>query len=276
MKIIEDLSKPIKLSIKKYAANPSVKQATNVARVMWDWGDKTHKLVSMEFEDNGYTKGCKKTCDFCCFQNVSINIFEAIVISNWIRDNLNEKTKRTIYENTKLIFINSKGDTKDSERWKRREPCACLDKESNTCLIYPARPLECRLAISHNKNACQNDFNNKDTNNISVAPPSGIKFNLPEETEFQDEINTISDYVFLSLLDAISTYLMSMISSKHEINGKFILPKTTKLVDSLTKMELNRVLKYSLSSEVNLKIKSLVRLKSNAVSKCAKVTDAVG
>ena len=270
MKIIEDLSKPIKLSIKKYASDPSVKQARNVTVTLWDWGDKTYKSVSDDFNDNGFTKDCDKSCDFCCFQNVSINVFEAIVISDWIRDILNINKK--LYENAKLININSIDDTNDSERWKRREPCACLDKENKTCIIYPVRPLECRLAISHDKKACQSSFNNKTTQSISVCPPSGVGIKLPKETVYQDEINDIADYVHISLVDAISTYLMGIICSKREIQGKYIYPRTMKQKIFLSNMELNRTLKFTLKGETNIKIKSLVRLKPNATSECAKIT----
>lgn len=275
MKRLDNLLIPLLSSIKSYASDPSVKKAKKVTSALWNWGDKTHESVRVEFSENGYTKECHEACDYCCYQNVSINVFEIIVISDWIRDNLNENIKTNLYENAKSIYINSLEDTNDSERWSRREPCACLDKESKMCIIYPVRPLECRSAISHDKKSCQANFNDETSKSISVLPPSGVVIKLPEETEFMHLINNLADYVSISLVQATSTYLMSDIYSKRELIGKFINPKTSKLRWSLTNMELNRALNFTLSGEANMKIKSLVRLKPDGVFKCAKTTDSM-
>lgn len=272
MKVIDDLLKPLKLSLKRYSSDPSLKQAKNVTKTMWYWGDKTYKCVDLDFNDNGYTNDCVKGCDYCCFQNVRINIFEAMVITDWIRNNLDEKKISNIYKRTELLFISSKDDTNDSERWNRRQSCPCLDQESKTCIIYEVRPLECRLAISHDKIGCQSSFDDKTTKSISVIPPSGVGVILPKETKHQNLLNSISDYVTISLVESISDYLMSGILSQREISGKFVFPKTNKLLISMTDMELSRTLKYTLNGDTNQRIKSLVRLKPEEISECAKIT----
>jgi len=275
MKTLDNLLPQILPSIKRYSSDPSVKSAKKITEALWAWGDQTHEKMILDLNEHGYAKGCEKTCSYCCYQNVNINVFEAIVITDWIRDNLNENILSKIYENTKSIYNNSIEDTFDSERWRRREPCSCLDHENKTCIIYPVRPLECRLAISHDINSCQGNFYNKATTSITIFPPSEIEINLPEETEFKHLINDISDYVHISMVGAISTYLMDKILSKRELTGKFVYPKTQNLQSSINNMELNKMLNYTLNGDVSIKIKSLVRLKPDGVFECAKTTDSM-
>ena len=116
---------------------------------------------------------CSDGCAACCFHWVEdVNSFECEIIAEYIRCNFPDKINtilKTIKKDEKLIvelerITNIKMDEAEKELrennsefdnidvllssfYQFKRPCPLLDK-NNRCIVYPVRPLTCRIYLS--------------------------------------------------------------------------------------------------------------------------------
>jgi Fe-S-cluster containining protein len=118
----------------------------------------------------GREKTCAAGCASCCFHWVEdVNSFEAELIADLVRrempDRVGAVVDRCERDGRELERLNAIVEAKlaaagrDGEEidpvdlllasWYRlKRPCPLLDPESGTCLVYPLRPLTCRMYVS--------------------------------------------------------------------------------------------------------------------------------
>lgn len=116
--------------------------------------------VTAQLAEGGRAVSCKAGCGACCRQMVSISIFEAEALSDWIRTLPEEKQEQLASRfHQALLALGAAGiiDRLVNEDWLAetesarklaldylyaRVPCPFLEEES--CSIHPIRPLICR------------------------------------------------------------------------------------------------------------------------------------
>jgi Fe-S-cluster containining protein len=105
---------------------------------------------------------CKKSCSFCCYQQIEVMNVENEIITNFINDKVDNQTKAIIKEDLTTWFNffdqntpNNKtldaGDIFRDFRIKvasRAVKCPFLI--NNLCSIYEVRPFACRIHIVEN------------------------------------------------------------------------------------------------------------------------------
>lgn len=99
---------------------------------------------------------CRKGCAKCCYQPVFMLPYEAIFIIRFLNKYYKEKIT-----DIKLMCEKKHNITSvlsPNKLLSHRQECPFLRK--NTCIIYPARPMACRIYLSYSQKSCENSFNN--------------------------------------------------------------------------------------------------------------------
>jgi len=131
--------------------------------------DVFQKVIILDTEESIC---CKDGCTMCCLHwTEDVYSFEAEIIAQYLKENHSDKIKgimQSFYEDA-LKFISvqdmidqkledqTKEDLEDekvdridlllSSFYQLRRPCALLD-ENQKCIIYPVRPLTCRIYVN--------------------------------------------------------------------------------------------------------------------------------
>jgi Fe-S-cluster containining protein len=95
---------------------------------------------------------CKKGCDFCCHQPVYALDYEMQFLNTFIKANFPEEEQREIKIRAKKNRDFLK-DTNKTEILNSKQPCPLL--RDDTCSVYEARPMACRIYLSTNVNTCK-------------------------------------------------------------------------------------------------------------------------
>jgi len=104
---------------------------------------------------DGSPSECKKGCAFCCFQPVFAVSHEMLYLKDFIIRNLSaEKQEEFIDRSRKksLLTLNKSLE----EQQKISFACPFLD--SNSCMVYEARPMSCRIYLSSSVSSCRQEF----------------------------------------------------------------------------------------------------------------------
>ncbi len=98
---------------------------------------------------------CGKGCSWCCRQAVLILPYEALYMMNYIEESLDITVKKKI-----LKRIRDKNEVtspmKVQEFLHFKSPCPMLNED--TCMIYPARPMACRIYLSSDLESCRHEY----------------------------------------------------------------------------------------------------------------------
>ena len=266
---LPDLMNPLRVSFKRFLQNESVGNANKVASVIWTWSEESYAKIVHESALHGYPAGCSAGCYFCCHQNVQINIFEAISLADWIRSNLDETKQQIILNKAKSITAEIKSDKLDSQRWKKRLKCACLDESSGECLVYIARPMECRIGISASAKDCGDRYCDEESNSVTVQPPFAMSVRLPP-VEFT--YSNLPDYVAGCLIFTTQSYWLDKFATSKELKMKILSPSVIEKSGMPINMELSKTLSFIFDGSVDENLKALVRVKDFALDACEKHT----
>jgi len=97
---------------------------------------------------------CGAGCASCCNAHVGVEMAEAFVILESLRETRSDDTVADLLART-AERASAVGGLDPAARWAARVPCIFLDEEAGTCTIYEARPLACRGYNSTNRDACE-------------------------------------------------------------------------------------------------------------------------
>ncbi|MCK5080868.1 MAG: hypothetical protein KAQ63_01780 [Candidatus Moranbacteria bacterium] len=118
---------------------------------------RLHDELTVEYRKD-HVLACRKGCDYCCHQLVCCSAAEMGLIVNFFK-NLPRERRRRISRGIKKKAWKFYGENKKviegSSRWEMLDnflrskllgvPCIYLSKQGQ-CLIYPVRPIDCRVA----------------------------------------------------------------------------------------------------------------------------------
>jgi len=100
---------------------------------------------------------CGKGCSWCCKQSVLILPYEALCMMNYLEESVDAKSKKKIH-----MQISDKNRVtahmKVQEFLQFKSPCPMLNEDS--CMIYPARPMACRIYLSSDVESCRHEYHN--------------------------------------------------------------------------------------------------------------------
>ena len=98
---------------------------------------------------------CAKGCAWCCHQPVYANSAEILYLLEYIRKNFSPEKIQEIMARaeTKNRKASGLGEHRISAL---KHPCPLLEEES--CTVYPARPMACRIYLSASVESCRHFF----------------------------------------------------------------------------------------------------------------------
>lgn len=133
--------------------------------------NKTTQLIAKWFERKyaevdqlmvPFSKNCKRNCDWCCYQSIEILNWEKPLILNYISKKLPENQKSIIKQKLSfwLHYFNNMVPSNDIlsahdvfikfQQQQGKDRIACSFLNHHECLIYPVRPLSCRMHVNEN------------------------------------------------------------------------------------------------------------------------------
>lgn len=156
---------------------------------------------------------CKKGCSACCYQIVTISIYDAIRIAESLLFISNDDVEVISQQAKKNVSINNKIKV-DSERWAHQLPCPFL--LDNVCFIHSDRPIVCLATNSISSDLCNNQLRNRNKRGHEVigANPSNVtgSFINNELVRVAAELNNlfpqaIYNFAFQIDLDKLVEYI---------------------------------------------------------------------
>ena len=104
--------------------------------------------------EDGQPVSCKKSCAWCCHQEVFAITHEFLYLSDYVQRHLSEADRNVVLERARdkvKISMNKSVE----EQLKIRSACPFL--ESNSCMVYEARPMACRIYLSASVSSCKKE-----------------------------------------------------------------------------------------------------------------------
>ncbi|HEY9079715.1 YkgJ family cysteine cluster protein [Magnetovibrio sp.] len=100
-----------------------------------------------------YELACKAGCGSCCAAHVGVEVAEAFAIVRHLHQTRTPDVFTALMARVAEIAAEV-GELDPGTRWVKQVFCAFLDPDSQSCTIYPVRPLACRGYNSNDLDAC--------------------------------------------------------------------------------------------------------------------------
>ncbi|MDX2430620.1 MAG: YkgJ family cysteine cluster protein [Bacteroides sp.] len=104
---------------------------------------------------DGKPAECKNGCAFCCFQPVFAVSHEMLYLKDYISQNISADKQKGFIDRSREKSLLTLNKTME-EQQRISHPCPFL--ENNSCSVYEARPMSCRIYLSSSVNSCKKDF----------------------------------------------------------------------------------------------------------------------
>lgn len=104
---------------------------------------------------------CGAGCGSCCCAHVGVEIPEAFAILRHLRETKSEDAFAVLMERVEAVALQV-GHLQPGPRWEAQVSCAFLDAQTQSCSIYPVRPLACRGYTSTDLAACEASTRTRD------------------------------------------------------------------------------------------------------------------
>ena len=117
-------------------------------------------------KNENLTVDCKMGCSWCCYQPVFSLTHEMLLIVNYIRENFDQKRMDEILVRAKKKSALTK-NLSHEELLRFKYVCPLL--QNGVCIIYPVRPLACRIYLSSDVETCKARYNNPEDKSLKAA-----------------------------------------------------------------------------------------------------------
>jgi Fe-S-cluster containining protein len=104
--------------------------------------------------EEGQAVSCKNGCAWCCHQEVFAITHEFLYLNDYMQKHLSETERLAVLERSRdkvKISMNLSVE----EQLKLRSACPFLDSDS--CMVYEARPMACRIYLSASEPSCRKE-----------------------------------------------------------------------------------------------------------------------
>lgn len=102
-------------------------------------------------ESDGISVDCHLGCQWCCYQSVFATTHEIIVVADYLEKHFSKDVTGQIKERAKAKE-EQLAKLSPADSLKQSIPCPLLRKGS--CMVYPVRPMGCRIYLSASEKSC--------------------------------------------------------------------------------------------------------------------------
>jgi len=97
---------------------------------------------------------CRKECAWCCHQAVLAVTHELLYLREYVQRNFSENKQDSFTERAREKSLLTLHKTMEVQQMLK-SPCPFLENDS--CAVYPARPMACRIYLSSSAMACRKE-----------------------------------------------------------------------------------------------------------------------
>ena len=130
-------------------------QMHEAIRALYEAMDKLLDAFLHRAGEEGQPVSCEKGCAWCCFQEVFAITHEFLYLNDYVQKQLTEAERAGVLERAQEKVKLSMNKTVE-EQLKIRAACPFL--ESNSCMVYEARPMACRIYLSASISSCKQEY----------------------------------------------------------------------------------------------------------------------
>ena len=111
----------------------------------------------------GLRMDCKKSCAWCCTQAVLVSTHEIMYLFAWMDKHLSSDQLTQIHQGAmERDRHTAQMDAREFLHFNLPCPFLC----DTSCLVYPARPMACRIYLSADAESCKQQFDHPDKRDI--------------------------------------------------------------------------------------------------------------
>lgn len=104
---------------------------------------------------NGRAMDCRMGCSWCCYQSVFASTHEVLVIEDYLTNHFSKE----VVEGIKVAATEKAGRSKaasNKDLLKMQGACPLL--KNGVCMVYPVRPMACRIYLSSDVKTCVDKY----------------------------------------------------------------------------------------------------------------------
>ena len=143
-----------RLANQHLAGKVSVENLKAAIRAMYESVDGLLEAFLQRAGSDGKPADCKKGCAFCCHQPVFALTHEMLYLKSFVELSLPDKQQGFIERAREKSLLTLNKSLEEQQTIKS----ACPFLEDNSCSVYEARPMACRIYLSWSLRSCQKDF----------------------------------------------------------------------------------------------------------------------
>ena len=132
----------------------SAVQLGEAIRALYTAIDELLEAFLQRASAEGQPVSCKNGCAWCCHQEVFAITHEFLYLNEYVQKHLPDADRESVLERAREKVKISMNKSLE-EQLKIRSACPFL--ESNSCMIYEARPMACRIYLSASESSCRKE-----------------------------------------------------------------------------------------------------------------------
>jgi Fe-S-cluster containining protein len=167
-----------------YGVTPD--KLSGAIQAMYEAVDGLLESFLQRSEIEGKVAECKNGCAYCCHQPVYAITHEMLFLGKYIRQVIPKDQQIAFLErsrNKSMLTMNKSLDE------QQKIVSACPFLSDNSCAVYPARPMACRIYLSSSVKSCRTEMEKR-----------GNKRDKPELFEFPLQAGQMLNEGFVSCL----------------------------------------------------------------------------
>ncbi|WP_291858288.1 YkgJ family cysteine cluster protein [Marinilabilia sp.] len=137
---------------KAYPVQQELSKLKIAQRQLYHNVDLLIDAFSQRCESDNVPVACHMGCQWCCHQAVFASTHEMVVLMDYLEKRFSSEVVDEIKQKAKAKEAKLSG-LSPQEALNTSHPCPFLRKGS--CMVYPVRPLGCRIYLSSNEESCK-------------------------------------------------------------------------------------------------------------------------
>lgn len=150
-----------RLAMQHLGDGVSVVKLRTAIRAMYEAMDGLLDSFLARTASDGKAAQCKNGCSFCCYQPVFAVSHEMLYLKEYISRELSKEQQEAFIKRSRekaLLTLNK------SPEEQQAISHACPFLENDSCQVYEARPMACRIYLSSSVSSCKREYEKQGTN----------------------------------------------------------------------------------------------------------------
>ena len=149
-----------RLAMQHLGDGVTVDKLRSAIKAMYEAVDGLLEAFLHRTGSDGKAAECKKGCAFCCHQPVLAVSHEMLLLKDYIEQEMPADKQTQFIDRSREKSLLTLNKTLEEQQ---RITHACPFLEHNSCMIYEARPMACRIYLSSSLSSCRKEYDEPGT-----------------------------------------------------------------------------------------------------------------